>query len=394
MHNSELSKRLGAEWKALNEAAKRPYIDEAKKIREQHMIDHPGYRYRPRRKPKNPGGLFNNGKRSGGVSPYHHHPVPSITAPASAGHQSLAGAAQPLQIVVQPGLQTMPVVTSSSAGAAGTAAVFQKAFHTAGPLVTPAGTVSYILPSAVQGIPQFTPVAMYPSHQHHQQASHISPTLPATSPTFLTNVVSSFPSVVKQHAPVITTTSTRALGSPSAPEIIKPVTIQNLEAQGLIRVAPGSSLNGLDSASTTSGVSSLSESASPLQESDHSVRSTASPQIPVGSSGSPMNFPVYSPAPLGYFLQSHGGQPVQALRSVSSMPDLHSTITTQAQVAAGLPPSLQKHPSNCSCTTCAVYKQQQPGTNLAVGGGSGGTTVHGQPTYILVQAPAQTAETK
>ena len=34
MHNSELSKLLGAEWKVLNEAAKRPYMDGANKIRE------------------------------------------------------------------------------------------------------------------------------------------------------------------------------------------------------------------------------------------------------------------------------------------------------------------------------------------------------------------------
>uniref|UniRef100_A0AAQ4PC89 HMG box domain-containing protein n=1 Tax=Gasterosteus aculeatus aculeatus TaxID=481459 RepID=A0AAQ4PC89_GASAC len=42
MHNSEISKRLG-----------RPYIDEAKRLRAQHMKEHPDYKYRPRRKPKN-----------------------------------------------------------------------------------------------------------------------------------------------------------------------------------------------------------------------------------------------------------------------------------------------------------------------------------------------------
>ena len=50
MHNSEISRNLGEKWRGLNEDEKVPFVDEAKRLRAQHMKEHPDYKYRPRRR--------------------------------------------------------------------------------------------------------------------------------------------------------------------------------------------------------------------------------------------------------------------------------------------------------------------------------------------------------
>lgn len=52
MHNSEISKRLGASWKQLSEEERKPFAEEAKRLRQLHLQEHPEYKYRPKRKPK------------------------------------------------------------------------------------------------------------------------------------------------------------------------------------------------------------------------------------------------------------------------------------------------------------------------------------------------------
>ena len=82
MHNSEISKRLGAAWKRLADADKRRYIDEAKRLRAAHLQQHPDYKYRPRRKSKPLSVSASRGVGAGNFSP--SSPESSSSAAAAA----------------------------------------------------------------------------------------------------------------------------------------------------------------------------------------------------------------------------------------------------------------------------------------------------------------------
>ena len=50
MHNAEISKQLGKRWKLLTEEQRKPYREEAERLKKLHLKEYPNYKYRPRKK--------------------------------------------------------------------------------------------------------------------------------------------------------------------------------------------------------------------------------------------------------------------------------------------------------------------------------------------------------
>ena len=82
MRNAEISKILGEEWRQLSDEVKKPFIEEAIRLRRQHKLDHPNYRYRPRRKNRMEPGSGEIAQSDGYRQPFTLYPN---TRPTSSG---------------------------------------------------------------------------------------------------------------------------------------------------------------------------------------------------------------------------------------------------------------------------------------------------------------------
>ena len=406
MHNSELSKRLGTEWKALNDAEKRPFIDKAKEIRDRHMEEHPNYRYRPRRKPKN---II---KRVA-PSPYS---VPGGPAVTSSVYPTAAAVAQPpLQIVTlqqQPGqpmcsiAASLPAVSSlpvSSITSPATPLFSNGATSLIANPQQPQQPLNYIIqPPKATAIQYAAPLV-----QTQYPAAPLAITTPqgiaATGGLSAGGLTGLLPIQVVQANPELllqqqqrnaiivssmakpmvtctTTTNTKTSAESSSSTSVSPIPcttpVRPIPLQPADTLAVQTSMSSTDS-SSTSGISSISESASPqpVLELPSTSKTQSTPHISGQfSPTAPLSMmQVYSPTtggPINYVLSAAGSQ----LRSAVSMPDLHSQVTPQA--------SQVKHPPNCICSACLGYKTQQQQAAIQ----PHPQTIQ-QPTYILLQAP-------
>ena len=64
-HNAEISKNLGKKWRELTEEQRRPFVEEAERLKMLHLKEFPQYKYQPKKKPRMmTAGLVSSEKKS------------------------------------------------------------------------------------------------------------------------------------------------------------------------------------------------------------------------------------------------------------------------------------------------------------------------------------------
>lgn len=351
MHNSELSKKLGAEWKALSDANKRPYIDEAKRIREHHMTEFPHYRYRPRRKPKNP---FKSGRMTVGSA---YSLPPSLTSspatPNSTGSNSPINQLQEIPIAtttaqigghqVQILPQTSHAIQHSTqsyiqaiptTGAGGTTYLLQRQpfiqgaqiIHTATPIIQLAAAPHFSSPGTTTLSPhQLVPIIPTTGTDIKPQTIFIKMETPhVTSPSYMTNQTAA------------------ALVEPCHSDIIEP-------HQYIIKDTDNLSTSSLSSPSSVQ--STPTSKTTPVIVSD--IKSHSIPHVNSSSILQPLLVPAGGQHGVSLLMQQP--QHLGGLRSAESMPDL-STIHHQHPIQS---PTgyIQTYPA-CHCVSCQLWTRQ------------------------------------